>query len=87
MPKVRAEMEIAETISTITDKVMEKAREWQSRPLEPIYPIVFMDGIVVKMRVDGAVRKQTLYVVIGIDLEGRKPCLGLYFAESESVKY
>jgi len=77
----------AETISTITEKVMEKAREWQSRPLEAVYPIVFMDGMVVKMRVDGAVRKQTLYVVIGIDLEGGKSCLGLYFAESESAKY
>ena len=77
----------AETISTITEKVMEKASEWQSRPLETVYPIVFMDGMVVKMRVDGAVRKQTLYVIIGIDLEGNKSCLGLYFAESESAKY
>lgn len=77
----------AETISTITEKVMEKAREWQSRPLEAVYPIVFMDGFVVKMRIDGAVRKQTLYVIIGIDLEGNKSCLGLYLSESESAKY
>ena len=77
----------AESISAITDKVLEKAKEWQSRPLEPIYAIVFMDGMVVKMRVDGTVRKQTIYVIIGIDLEGNKGCLGLYFAETESASY
>ena len=77
----------AETISTITDKVLEKAREWQSRPLEPVYAIVFMDGMVIKMRVDGTVQNVTVYFVIGIDLEGNKSCLGLYLAESESSKY
>jgi transposase-like protein len=53
-------------------------KEWRSRPLEPIYAMVFMDGLVVKMRVDGSVRKQTIYVIIGVDLEGNKSCLGLY---------
>jgi putative transposase len=77
----------AESISAITDKVLETAKEWRSRPLEPIYTIVFMDGMVVKMRVDGSVRKQTIYVIIGVDLEGNKACLGLYFAETESAKY
>ena len=77
----------AESISAITDKVLERAKEWRSRPLEPLYTIVFMDGMVVKMRVDGLVRKQTIYVIIGIDLEGNKSCLGLYFAETESAKY
>jgi transposase-like protein len=77
----------AESISAITDKVIERAREWQARPLESIYAIVFMDGMVVKMRVDGTVRKQTVYMVIGVDLEGNKSCLGLYFAETESAKY
>ena len=77
----------AESISAITDKVLERAKEWQSRPLEPIYAIVFMDGMVMKMRVEGAVRKVTVYLIIGIDLEGNKSCLGLYFAETESAKY
>ena len=77
----------AESISAITDKVLERAKEWQSRPLEPIYAIVFMDGMVVKMRVEGTVRKQTVYVIIGIDLEGNKSCLGLYFGATESAKY
>lgn len=77
----------AESISAITDKVLARAKEWQSRPLEPIYAIVFMDGMVMKMRVEGTVRKVTVYLIIGIDLEGNKSCLGLYFAETESAKY
>lgn len=77
----------AETVSTITDKVLEKAREWQSRPLESIYPIVFMDGVVVKLRKEGSVQNVTMYVILGIDLEGNKSCLGLYLAETESAKY
>ena len=76
-----------ETVSSITDSVIEKAREWQARPLQAVYPIVFMDGLVVKMRNEGDVSKMTLYAVIGIDLEGNKDCLGLYLAETESAKY
>jgi putative transposase len=77
----------AESISAITDKVLERAKEWQARPLESQYAIVFLDGMVVKMRVEGSVRKQTIYVIIGIDLEGNKSCLGLYFSDTESAKY
>jgi putative transposase len=77
----------AESISAITDKVLERAKEWQTRPLESLYAIVFLDGMVVKMRVEGSVRKQTIYVIIGIDLEGNKSCLGLYFSDTESAKY
>lgn len=77
----------AETITNITDFVIENAKEWQNRPLEPIYPIIFMDGIVVKQRVDGIVRNITVYLVLGIDLTGNKNCLGLYVSETESAKY
>lgn len=77
----------AETVSTITDAVLPRAKEWQGRGLAPVYPIVFMDGLVVKMRVEGHVRNMTVYLVIGIDLEGRKDCLGLYVGETESAKY
>ena len=77
----------AESVSAITDKVLVRAKEWQSRPLESLYAVVFMDGMVVKVRVEGAVGKQTIYVIIGIDLEGNKTCLGLYFAATESAKY
>lgn len=77
----------AETISNITDMVIEKAKEWQNRPLQTIYPIVFMDAFVIKMRVDKHVRNISVYGIIGIDLEGHKECLGLYFSETESAKY
>jgi transposase-like protein len=77
----------AESISAITDKVIETAKEWQNRPLERVYAIVFMDGIVVKLRQDGSVKNVTVYLVIGLDLSGNKTCLGLYVGESESAKY
>jgi len=77
----------AESVSAITDKVIETAKEWQSRPLERLYAIVFMDGIVVKLRLDGIVKNVTVYLVIGMDLSGNKSCLGLYVGESESSKY
>lgn len=76
-----------ETVSRITDTVLDHAREWQSRPLEKAYAIAFMDALVVKLRVEGVVKNVALYAIIGIDLEGRKSCLGLYIAETESAKY
>lgn len=76
-----------ETVSVMTDKVLPVAREWQNRPLEELYAVVFMDGMVVKLRQDGAVRNVTVYFVIGISMEGKKSCLGLYLAETESAKY
>lgn len=77
----------AESISAITDKIIEKAKEWQNRPLETLYALVFMDGMVVKLRVEGVVKKVTVYVIIGVDMHGNKSCLGLYLAETESSKY
>ena len=77
----------AETVSNITDTVIERANEWRCRALQAVYPIVFMDGLVVKMRSEGHVRNMTVYAVMGIDLEGQKECLGLYLAEVESAKY
>jgi len=77
----------AESVSAITDKVLEKAKEWQVRPLSPVYAVLFMDGMVVKLRKEGHVQKSTVYVILGIDLEGNKSCLGIYIAETESSKY
>ena len=76
-----------ETISTITDKVLERARDWQNRSLEAIYAIVFLDAIFLKMRSEGHVRKIAVYNIIGISTEGRKECLGLWICETESSKY
>jgi putative transposase len=66
-----------ETISRITDKVMEEMQEWASRPLEPVYAAVFLDAIVVKVR-DGQVANRPFYAAIGVTTEGRKDVLGLW---------
>ena len=62
-------------------------KEWQNRPLEEVYAIVFMDGMVLKLRVEGVVKNVTVYFVIGINMEGHKSCLGMYLSETESAKY
>src|SRR5438477_411584 len=74
-------------ISEVTDGVMEQARIWQNRPLEPFYGIVFLDALYVKMRHEGRVENRAVYVAIGIDLEGRKDVLGLWTSASEGAKF
>lgn len=76
-----------ETVSSITDKVMERAREWQSRPLDSVYALVYMDAVFLKMRHEGHVRNMALYTIVGINLDGQKECLGLWICETESAKY
>ena len=76
-----------ETVSHITDKVLERAKEWQNRPLQEVYSIVFMDAIFLKMRSEGHVRNVAVYAIVGIDLEGTKEVLGLWVSETESSKY
>jgi putative transposase len=76
-----------ETVSSITDKVMERAREWQGRPLESVYALIYMDAVFLKMRLEGHVRNVALYTIIGINLDGQKECLGLWICETESAKY
>ena len=61
-----------EAVSRITDAVIDRAREWQTRLLEPIYAIIFMDAIFLKLRVDGRVKNVAAYLMIGIDLEGKR---------------
>lgn len=65
-------------ISDITNGVMHEVKEWQNRPLESLYPVVYLDGIYVNMRVDGVVRKQTVYIAIAINLQGCKEVLGMW---------
>lgn len=76
-----------ETVSSITDKVMERAREWQGRPLDSIYALIYLDAVFLKMRLEGHVRNVALYTIIGINLDGQKECLGLWISETESAKY
>ena len=74
-------------ISDVTDGILEQARAWQNRPLEPFYGIVFLDALYVKMRHEGRVENRAVYVAVGIDLEGRKDVLGLWTSASEGAKF
>jgi transposase-like protein len=76
-----------ETVSAITDKVVDRAREWQSRPLEPLYAVIYMDAVFLKMRTEGHVRNVAVYTIIGINMDGKKECLGMWVCETESAKY
>jgi len=76
-----------ETVSAITDRVLERAREWQSRPLESVYALIYMDAVLLKMRLEGHVRNVALYTIVGINLDGQKECLGLWICETEFAKY
>jgi transposase-like protein len=73
-----------QTISTITDKVVDGMAEWQNRPLDPVYPVVFIDAINVKIR-DGKVANRPVYVALAVTCEGRRDILGLWAGEAPSV--
>nr|WP_197972100.1 IS256 family transposase [Nitrosophilus labii] len=75
-----------QTISNITEAIIDKAKEWHSRPLEAIYPIIFMDATVLKIRVDRVVKNIAAYIMLGITLEGKKDILGIWIGENESSK-
>jgi putative transposase len=74
-------------VSRITDKILPIAKDWQARPLEKIYAIVFMDAIHYNVRQDGRIIKKAVYIAIGINLDGQKEVLGLWIGENESAKY
>ena len=76
-----------QTISNITQKIMEQAEDWQNRPLDKIYPIIFMDATVLKIRVDRVVKNIAAYIMLGITLEGKKEILGIWIGENETSKY
>lgn len=73
-------------ISNVTDAVLEEVRAWQNRPLDAVYPIVFLDALVVKMREEGTVQNRAVYVAVGITMEGRKEVLGLWTSANEGAK-
>ena len=74
-------------ISKVTDAVLEQVIEWQSRPLEAVYPIVYLDCIVVKVRQDKQVINKAIYLALGVNLEGRKELLGMWLSENEGAKF
>ena len=74
-------------IAQVTESVLEDARLWQNRPLESIYPIVWLDGIVVKVQQNKQVINKSMHVVLGVNLRGEKEVLGLWLAENEGAKF
>ena len=74
-------------ISQVTDSVLEEIKAWQNRPLEALYPILYLDALRVKSREDGTVRNRAVYVALGVTLSGHKELLGLWIAPSEGAKF
>ncbi|EFD3112373.1 IS256 family transposase [Escherichia coli] len=74
-------------ISKVTDAVMEQIVEWQNRPLDAVYPIVYLDCIVLKVRQDSRVINKSVFLALGINIEGQKELLGMWLAENEGAKF
>lgn len=74
-------------VSTVTENITELVREWQTRPLEAVYPIVYLDALRVKIRIEGAVQNRCIYLAIGVNVEGRKEALGLWGSDNEGAKF
>ena len=75
------------SITRITDKILPLVKEWQTRPLEAVYPIVFMDAIHYHVRSEGQIIKKAVYIAIGISSSGEKDVIGMWVGENESAKF
>jgi putative transposase len=74
-------------ISRVTDAVMDDARAWQQRPLDDVYPVVFLDALVLKIRESGTVQRRACYLAMGVGIDGSRDVLGMWFQESEGAKF
>jgi putative transposase len=74
-------------ISRVTDAVMDDARAWQQRPLDDVYPVIFLDALVLKIREGGTVQRRALYLALGVALDGDRDVLGMWFQETEGAKF
>jgi putative transposase len=74
-------------ISAVTDAILDETAEWQNRPLEPVYPLVFFDALRVKVRDEGTVRNKAVYIALGVRTDGRKEILGLWLEQTEGAKF
>ncbi len=77
----------ATLVSKVTERVLDEIYEWQSRPLDAVYPIVYLDCIVLKIRQDKRVINKSMYVALGVNMDGHKELLGLWLAETEGAKF
>ena len=75
------------TLSAVTDKIIQTVKEWQARPLENVYPIVWLDAIHYKIKENGKVCSKAVYTILGVNIEGRKEVLGLYISETEGANF
>jgi putative transposase len=76
-----------DTISRVTDAVLQDIAAWRSRPLEPLYPIVYFDALMVKMTEDRSVKTRACYLAVGVTLEGDREILGLWWQDTEGAKF
>jgi len=74
-------------ISNVTDAVIDDVREWQNRPLDPVYPVLFFDALMVKSRENGQTENKAIYLALAINMEGRKELLGMWIADTEGAKF
>ena len=75
------------TISRITDKILPIVKEWQERPLEEVYAVVYMDAIHYHVRSEGRIVKRAVYIALGVNMDGKKEVLGMYVGDNESAKF
>lgn len=75
------------TISAVTDKIIDEVKQWQQRPLESHYPLVWLDAIHYKVKEDGRYKQKAVYTILALDLEGQKEILGLYLSETEGANF
>lgn len=82
------DFEVSEgTLSSITDQILPAIKEWQNRPLESIYPVIWLDAMFYKVRDEGVVKSKAVYSVLGVNVEGHKEVLGIYLGDSESASF
>ena len=82
------EVEVShDLISQVTESIQDEVVAWQNRPLDEVYPILFMDGLVVSIRSEGKIVKHTIYLALAINLEGKKELLGLWISKNEGAKF
>lgn len=81
-------VEVTESfISDVTDAVIDEVKSWQSRPLDAVYPILYLDALFVKVRSDGRIHNQAVYLALGVNMEGEKELLGLWMSATEGAKF
>lgn len=74
-------------ISNVTDAVLDEVKEWQNRPLDPVYPVLYLDALFLKIKDQGGVRNKAVYLALGINMRGEKELLGLWLSQSEGAKF